>query len=364
MAVEPFERITGASWDDEPREVFPLSAVHGLELRPTAWLVRNLLEADALALVFGDPGCGKSFLAIEVASCVAGGEPFHGLDVESGPVVYLAGEGQNNIAKRFHAWSIARQAEIPAELYISQRPAALSDRANALAVREAVDRIASEHGAPALIVVDTLARNFGAADENSTQDMGALIQALDQLRNGYGATVLLVHHTGHADKTRARGAMALKGALDAEYRMEKDEDGLIRLQATKMKDAPPPEPLAFRLSAVELPVENDAGEHETSAVLDATQWVEQAKAKGPTRKDYQALRVLVRMQQTGAPKFGEWQAECASEGILTGRTTEAVKKDMGRIRNRLRNADLIRQGMGRGVWVVTEQGVKEVEDEE
>lgn len=30
------------------------------------------------------------------------------------------------------------------------------------------------------------------------------------------------HEIGHAEKQRARGAMALKGALDCEYRLEKE----------------------------------------------------------------------------------------------------------------------------------------------
>jgi hypothetical protein len=41
-------------------------------------------------------------------------------------------------------------------------------------VLESVRHLAENHGEPVLIVVDTLARNFGNGDENSTKDMGSL----------------------------------------------------------------------------------------------------------------------------------------------------------------------------------------------
>jgi hypothetical protein len=42
-----------------------------IEMRRPDWLLRGMLERDTLALIFGDPGSGKSFLAIDWA-CRAG----------------------------------------------------------------------------------------------------------------------------------------------------------------------------------------------------------------------------------------------------------------------------------------------------
>ncbi len=75
--------------------------------------------------------------------------------------------------------------------------------------------------------------------------MSAFVSACDALKADTGATVLLVHHCGLSDKTRSRGNMALKAALDAEYRLDKDADWRIRFEATKMKDSIEPEPAAF-----------------------------------------------------------------------------------------------------------------------
>jgi KaiC/GvpD/RAD55 family RecA-like ATPase len=227
---------------------FALVAAGDMQATEPDFVIHDLFERDSLALLFGDPGCGKSFLAIELAACVASGADFHGKATKQGPVVYLAGEGHNGIARRVKAWEIAREADLSNKpLFFSKQPARFLDAAHAEIVATAVDEIARKHGAPALIVVDTLARSFDGGDENATKDMSSFIAALDRLRARYaGCTILIVHHSGHGDKSRARGAMALKGALDTEYRVDK-RGAAIQVTNTKSKDAPPPPVLTFEL---------------------------------------------------------------------------------------------------------------------
>ena len=68
--------------------------------------------------------------------------------------------------------------------------------------------------------------------------------------------------------------LALTAALDAEFRMERDQTGIIRLSATKMKDAEFPEPLAFKLSTLELDIYDEDNQPVTSAVLEPIEYVE------------------------------------------------------------------------------------------
>lgn len=248
---------------------FELVRVNDLPLNPPRWLIRDVLEEDTMAMVFGDPGTGKSFLAVSMACCIATGTSWHGHEVKKGMVVYIAGEGHGGIGRRLKAWSIYHDVDLTdAPLHVSKGPAALTDPGSLAAVSEA---IRNAHGQeveiPRLVVIDTLARNFGAKDENSTQDMQDFINAVDELRLKHGCTVLLVHHTGHSDKGRARGAMALKGAADTEYKLSKVEGEIIRLEATKMKEGPCPPPLDMKLITVNLPLVDEYGVTATSAVL-------------------------------------------------------------------------------------------------
>lgn len=319
----------------EPR--FKLLHVSDLEFRPPRFLVRDYLEAESLALVFGDPGCGKSFLAVDLACCIATGADFHGNPTTQGPVVYVAGEGHNGLKRRFVAWEAhTGQNTADAPLYVSSAAAALCDPESAQAVVTAVDAVPTD-GPPALVVIDTVARNFGPGDENSTSDMGVFVQAADRIRTRYGCTVLLVHHSGHADKGRARGATALRGALDAEYRADRDEAGTVRVEASKMKDAPFPQPLAFELRSVPLGIEDHDGREVTSAALVSTTYEPPAKPSGRQGKWKQlALDELARLYEsrranlerggfdpdTARVEVDEWKQQCRDAGMSRQRWAE------------------------------------------
>ena len=268
--------LDGINYQGQQKQMdarFKLARLGTLEISRPDYLIKRFLEIDELAQIFGDPGTAKSFLAIDMSCCIATGTVFHGIKVRKGPVVYIAGEGQRGIVRRFRAWQIRNQIDLSgAPLFISMRPAQLIDPDSITAVMEAIRSAAQEVGAPVLVVFDTLARNFGAGDENSTEDMSFAINGADRIRLTWKCAVLFVHHAGHADKTRSRGASALRGALDSEFRMDKDETGVIRLEAMKTKDGEPPKPMAFRIRQVEIGMKDEDGEEVTSAVLDQTDW--------------------------------------------------------------------------------------------
>lgn len=321
---------------------FALIRLSEITLTPPKWLVRPVIELDSLAMLFGDPASGKTFVAVDLTCCVVTGEAFHGFSSIVAPVVYVAGEGRHGLKKRFMAWSIRHQINLDnSPLFISNMPAAFLDHGSVESVMDAIDKVEAEHGAPGLIVIDTVARNFGGGDENSTADMSAFIQAADLLREKYRAAILLVHHSGHGDKTRARGAMALKGALDFEYRLVRGNDGVIRADCTKCKDHEPLDPMAFNLRPVDLPMEDDDGNPVTSAVLDQVVFEpELAVTKNSRGKNQSTAREILeglyakyqsnleadeRNPDLAKVALNDWRQECSSKGMARNRFHEAKK---------------------------------------
>ena len=296
VPIEALPKVAATS-----RQAFTFVQVGQLQLSKPVYLIDGLIETGSMGLIFGDPGHGKSFLAVDMGLSVATGQPFHGHGTKQGSVFYIAGEGHNGLVRRFHAWAKHNGSPLDdALLFKSEGAAQFLDAVMAEAVTRAVADLAARHGAPALIIVDTLARNFGAGDENSTAEMGKFVAAMDQLRGNWPESVLLiVHHTGHSDKGRARGAIALKGALDFEYRIEKDGD-VISLANTKMKDAEPPPQLNFNLTTVEV-------EETASAVLVLTD------RPAPEAKMTKGNKVAFESYQTAAIANGVWQ-----EGVFRG----------------------------------------------
>lgn len=321
---------------DRPANAFRFIAVGNLEYRAPEYLIELLLETSTLALLFGDPGCGKSFVAADLGLSVATGTAFHGRAVRQGAVFLIAGEGHNGLTRRFAAWAKHNSVSLKdAPLFMSNRPAQFLDAASAASVADAVGELAAQHGNPALIVIDTLARNYGPGDENSTSDMGAFIAAVDDLKAGFpGCCILIVHHSGHGDKQRARGAMALKGALDCEYRVEK-ADSTITLTNTKMKDAEPPKPLAFTLKGVDL------GGGASSAVLIET---DAPKHKRQLSKTQTLARETFIEAARGSADFAQvrldtWQAAFLSRH--TGDNDDSKKRAFRRARVELVDARVL-----------------------
>jgi hypothetical protein len=296
-----------------------------LELCSPEWLLTGILERDTFAMLFGDPSNGKTFLALDWACRIATGTPWRNHPVEPAPVLYIAGEGRNGLARRIKAWQLHNGASIEgAPLFIA--PAlAISDANQLETILQGVEAKAPQ---PALVVVDTLARCFGEGDENSTKDMNRFVSACDTIRNRWRCGVLVVHHTGHGDKSRARGAIALKAALDAEYRLEISEGNNLLLTATKMKEAELPSPLAMKLESVDLPSITDTyGNPITSAAIeildaDVAEIVAQgAKAQRQARRGkwqkmgLAAAKRLAAMSECGTVDIKAWHDECEKDGM-------------------------------------------------
>lgn len=323
-----------------PKPVFKFVQVADLRYRPPEYIIDGLFETETLGLIFGDPGCGKSFLAVDIALSVASGTSFHGRSVKQGSVFFIAGEGHNGLARRFAAWSKAVGVSLDdVPLFQSERAAQFLDGASAKAVADAVDTLAHNHGTPALIIIDTLARNFGAGDENNTKDMSELVTSVDDLKARFpGAAVLIVHHTGHGEKQRARGAMALKGALDTEYRVEKD-GSTLKLTNTKMKDAEAPQDMFFSLNEIDL--DGSA----TSAVLEVTEAPERKHKMTPTQtlglSTYATAAASSGIWDDDGKAFRGVHIEAWREAFYakhTGDSADAKKKAFQRVRKDMADA--------------------------
>jgi hypothetical protein len=269
-------------------------------------------------------------------------------------VFYIAGEGHNGLARRFKAWELGNGVSLQgAPLYKSHRAAQLYDATEAAMVAEAIKTLATECGyIPAMIVIDTLARNMGG-DENSTQDMNSFIQHLDTyLRQDYKCCVLVAHHSGAADKERSRGSTALKGALDAEYKCQLDSGSkTIQFESKKMKDAEMPAIKNFQITQVDLPILDKHGNPVKGAYLtsvDISGLVSSVQKRTVLPGNQLiALNCLVAIEAKKttdgmegidvSANYDEWRESAKSHGLNPRRFKESVegltKKDMVSLRN-------------------------------
>lgn len=248
------------------------------------WLVEDFLERESVAMLFGEPGTYKSFLAMDLAFCVGVGIDWNGKPVEQGEVIYLAGEGRSGIQKRFRAleekYGCAQQ-----DVFVSSKPAELIDSRS---VEQLLEIIEKEVTKPLLIIIDTMHRNFGSGDESSSRDFGVFMKHLDLIKSHTKAAILFIHHPGHGGKSHSRGSSAIRASLDAEYLLKKKGDG-AELVCTKMKEFEAPANQSFKLKQVEVKVTTGTV---NSAYLEA---VGNGSPSGKPNRESQVLSILQQM---------------------------------------------------------------------
>jgi putative DNA primase/helicase len=246
---------------------------------PISWLVKRWLQNNALIMVHGPSGGGKTFVVLDWCLRMASGAPdWCGHKVKAGNVVYLAGEGHHGLRGRVAAWKHHHQAGHLA-MWLSKDGCDLNTPTGYLQV---VEHLRSLPENPAVIVVDTLHR-FLAGDENSAQDAKTMLDACNSLMNEFGCSVILVHHTGVAEEAqhRARGSSAWRGALDIEISIVPGKDGVpMQIVQRKSKDAELAQTVHVELQQVTIPGWYDEDNQPvTSAVI------VQAQPPASPRKD-------------------------------------------------------------------------------
>jgi 5S rRNA maturation endonuclease (ribonuclease M5) len=229
------------------RKTLPILSVADLaSLEPPEWLIDGLLVKGGLSTLFAPAETFKSFIALDMALSISAGQSWRGKETISGPVVYLIGEGVAGWPARVFTWLKHRHEGQTPDFYTVPTAIQMNETEDAQAL---IDLVLSVCEAPSMIVVDTLARNFGGGDENSTQDMNAFVRSVDRIREATGAHVMLVHHTGKDMEKGGRGSSVLRAALDTEMQCFRDDpDGYdVTLKITKQKDIEKAEPIHFEM---------------------------------------------------------------------------------------------------------------------
>jgi RecA-family ATPase len=173
------------------------------------------LLAGTVGSIVSPGGLGKSMLALELCSIVAGGADLLGIgNIPKGKAVYLPVEDpQQAIEHRLFAL-FEHQNEIQREniyknLIVEPLEKYMPDLLDNSWI-EAIMRLAEN---TRLIVLDTLTL-FHTADENDNGEMKRVIATLIQIASKTGCTILFVHHTAKGSEGRSatsgRGASVLR----------------------------------------------------------------------------------------------------------------------------------------------------------
>lgn len=227
--------LIAGDWTDGEREAFlaacelqpqppkftPLSFTDLLDRPPKEWLIDQVLGKGDLGMIYGPPGCGKTFVVIDLifAACLQRQFAMRFDIARPLNVAYCAGEGISGLPSRFRAAAEFYGDTLTNFTFFEQMPQlyvgddSLGESITQF-VREWRRRQADEQAEPLdLLVIDTLHSATAGADENSARDMGVALTLAKAAVTELGCAVLLVHHT-NKNGTAERGSSALRGAMD------------------------------------------------------------------------------------------------------------------------------------------------------
>ena len=231
------DRLAAEEWAKRPnaRQKLALWSERRNRTAPP-WLWHELLPAGGLVGLYGQGGSYKTFLALRLAVAIANKEAHLGQrTLMHGPVVYIAGEGQQE--PRLRALE-AEYGTISDDFALFDGIDLTSPEDQAI-LRDDLTMAISQNWSgrsPVLAVVDTLARAAPGADENSARDMGQIVATCDAMRKALGCAVLLVHHTPKGSDDW-RGSTAVWNALDSALLVKRRSDLKANLYARRIKDA-------------------------------------------------------------------------------------------------------------------------------
>lgn len=201
------------------------------------WLIPNMLPAQGIGMMFGETGSYKSFLALDMALCLAFGIPGQwSAPPVKHDVLFFAGEGPVSTAKkRWPAWMEWQGIEFRNDhrFLIKDRVPHYTDSESWQGVK---DDLAELGAKPSLIVIDTLTRLLTGLDENSAKDATLITNFMESLARHYECFVLAIHHTGKDQSKGARGSSAFISNVDTAFSAKLKQGG-TELRVRKQKDA-------------------------------------------------------------------------------------------------------------------------------
>lgn len=241
-----------------PGARIPLLTLHELKATAAAltWVVKHVIPADSIGMLFGASGTFKSFIALDLALHIAHGLPWMGRKTKQGAVIYIAAEGGPGVWGRIHAWHKRRGLAwegISTQMRVV--PVAVDVLADAWRVVDAAQAVGVQ---PALVVVDTLSQTF-SGEENSSADIAAYLRELGaRFKSLWSCAVAVIHHTGHNATERPRGSSAMKANIDWMFGLRRDEkERLATMSCDKQKDGDPFPDAMFGITVEALGVDED-----------------------------------------------------------------------------------------------------------
>jgi hypothetical protein len=186
---------------------------------PAQFIGGGIFHKESLLLLTGAKKVRKTFLAYNLGIALASGTSFAGFDITTkNKVLIFSAEGgyyPNRERVQTMCKNIDSTDELKLNLSFDSRLKFENDD-NYKEIKELI-----EDNSPDVLVIDPFVK-FHHLDENSSRDMGNILERIRYLIEDYKLSVILVHHLGKDMTHGARGSSAILGEYDSCITLSKE----------------------------------------------------------------------------------------------------------------------------------------------
>ncbi|MEY3978761.1 MAG: hypothetical protein RLZZ375_190 [Pseudomonadota bacterium] len=208
-------------------------------IQPIQWRLKHVLPATGIAAIYGPSGSGKSFITVDLGGAISHGRPWFGIKTHQTTVIYVVLEGEAGIRNRIQALEQA-QGPLPRKGF-----GVITQPFEIIKPQDLID-LSAVIPFGSVVFIDTLNRAAPTADENSSRDIGEILEAAKTLYRATNSLVVLVHHTGKDASRGMRGHSSLFAAVDGAIEVSRN-DTKRSWTVAKTKDGEDGKTVNFRL---------------------------------------------------------------------------------------------------------------------
>lgn len=212
------------------------------------YLVDRLVPDAGFTIFSGAPRSYKTFVLLELARCVASGQPFLGhFNTQQANVLLIDEEnGERLLQQRIGLLGIGKDLPI---FYTPTMGFTLTDESVESAIKKC-----DENGI-GLVIIDSLIRVHGA-EENSAKEMATVSRQLRKFTENGVAVIVTQHHRKQGNFNGGagdamRGSSEILAAADGHIGMSRKDKFYIRFDQTKQRYAVELEPFEVKVNANE-----------------------------------------------------------------------------------------------------------------
>jgi hypothetical protein len=345
----------GADEPDDKFQFHPWSDLLKRERREL--LVDDLLFTTGVTTLTAPSGEGKTTLALSIALSVDTGS-WGAKTIKPRPVLWIAGEGQDDLRPMFEAWMQLHPGCAPPQGCFMDGPVDLSSDAETDALIKKLDGLP-----PTLIITDALADMIGDLEEDRSKDINRVYRNIWRVVRANNGSFLIPHHTGW-DKDRERGSTAIRAKSDIVAHITKFDTaaGLVKLKHNKRRGGTKLAEFAFEVKLVPVP-----GYPQSIPIVTGVRLAGGINVDQPFRRSANAEAGLTVLRNefpqgaTWAEWLEAWQVRQTAAGRASSKATfnRVLEELGGDIDKSGRGLDVSKQGEGEGaIWRANATGAE------